>query len=87
MGLWQKKAITFLLKNGPYTSQDRWEEEGGFSPFTMATEIAALLAGAELAEISNEKDFAIYCRETADSWNDTIEYRTYVTGTPPGPKT
>lgn len=77
-----KKAITFLLKNGPYTSQDRWEEEGGFSPFTMATEIAALLAGAELAEISDEKDFAIYCRETADSWNDTIEYRTYVTGTP-----
>ncbi|WKX78681.1 glycoside hydrolase family 15 protein [Zobellia laminariae] len=77
-----KKAITFLLKNGPYTSQDRWEEEDGFSPFTMATEIAALLAGAELAEINDEKDFAIYCRETADSWNDTIEYRTYVTGTP-----
>lgn len=77
-----KKAITFLLVNGPFTDQDRWEEESGFSPFTMATEIAALLAGAELAEINGDKDFAIYCRDTADSWNDTIEYRTYVTGTP-----
>ncbi|WP_051160293.1 glycoside hydrolase family 15 protein [Cyclobacterium qasimii] len=77
-----KKAITFLLVNGPYTEQDRWEEESGFSPFTMATEIAALLAGAELAKINGEEDLATYCRETADSWNDTIEYRTYVTGTP-----
>ena len=77
-----KKAIVFLLLNGPYTEQDRWEEENGFSPFTMATEIAALLAGAELAEINGEQYFATYCRETADSWNETIEYRTYVTGTP-----
>ncbi|SIS53651.1 glucoamylase [Zobellia uliginosa] len=77
-----KKALTFLLINGPYTDQDRWEEESGFSPFTMATEIAALLAGAELAEINGEETLAAYCRETADTWNDTIEYRTYVTGTP-----
>ena len=77
-----KKAIVFLLVNGPYTDQDRWEEESGFSPFTMATEIAALLAGAELADLNDEKDFANYCRETADCWNDTIEHRTYVTGTP-----
>ncbi len=77
-----KKAITFLLINGPYTDQDRWEEESGFSPFTMATEIAALLAGAELAKINGEDDLAAYCRETADSWNDTIEDRTYVTDTP-----
>jgi len=77
-----KKAIVFLLVNGPYTDQDRWEEESGFSPFTMATEIAALLAGAELADLNDENDFANYCRETADSWNDTLEHRTYVTDTP-----
>ncbi|MEP2240196.1 MAG: glycoside hydrolase family 15 protein [Maribacter sp.] len=77
-----KKAIVFLLVNGPYTDQDRWEEESGFSPFTMATEIAALLAGAELADLNDENDFANYCRETADSWNDTLEHRTYVTNTP-----
>ncbi|WP_282049797.1 glycoside hydrolase family 15 protein [Maribacter aquivivus] len=69
------------MVNGPYTDQDRWEEESGFSPFTMATVIAALLAGAELADLNDEKDFANYFRETADCWNDTIDHRTYVTDT------
>src|SRR5699024_10366986 len=77
-----KKAISFLVRNGPYTPQDRWEEQQGYTPFTMATEIAGLLAGAELAEINNEKDLAKYCRETADSWNDQVETKTYVTDTP-----
>ncbi len=76
-----KKAISFLIKNGPYTKQDRWEEEKGYSPFTIAVSIAGLLAGADLAEVNNEKKLAIYCRETADFWNDSIETWTYVTGT------
>ncbi len=77
-----KKAIIYLIKNGPYTSEDRWEEENGYSPFTIATEIAALLSGADLAELNEEKELAKYCREIADWWNDRIENRTYVTGTP-----
>jgi len=76
-----KKAISFLIKNGPYTKQDRWEEEKGYSPFTIAVSIAALLAGADLAEINNEKELATFCRETADCWNSDIERWTYVTGT------
>lgn len=76
-----KKAIAYLIKNGPYTNEDRWEEEHGYSPFTTATEIAALLSGADLAEANNENELAKYCRETADTWNDEIESRTYVTGT------
>ncbi len=76
-----KKAVVFLLKHGPYSEQDRWEEESGLSPFTLATEIAGLLAGADLAEENGERQLARYCRETADSWNDAIETQTYVTGT------
>ncbi|HLR24237.1 MAG TPA: glycoside hydrolase family 15 protein, partial [Fodinibius sp.] len=76
-----RKAIAFLVRNGPYTPQDRWEEEQGYTPFTMATEIAGLLAGAELAEINNEKDLATYCREVADCWNEAIERKTYVRDT------
>ena len=37
-----KKAIKFLIVNGPYTQQDRWEEEKGFTPFTLATEVAGI---------------------------------------------
>ena len=76
-----KKAISFLIQHGPYTQQDRWEEEKGYSTFTIAVSIAALLAGAELAETNNEKEVATYCRETADCWNSDIEKWTYVTST------
>ena len=77
-----KKAISFLIQHGPYTEQDRWEEEKGYSIFTIAVSIAALLAGAELAEINKEKELSAYCRETADYWNSQVETWTYVTGTP-----
>ncbi len=76
-----KKAIAFLINHGPYTQQDRWEEEKGFSAFTLATEIAGLLAGGDIAERNDEHDLAKFCRETADYWNDNIEKWTYVTGT------
>ena len=76
-----KKAIRFLIINGPYTKQDRWEEEKGFTPFTIAAEIAGLLAGADLADQNNEKELAAYCRDTADYWNAQIESWTYVTDT------
>jgi glucoamylase len=76
-----KKAVSYIIKYGPSTGQDRWEEESGISVFTLATEIAALLAAADFAEKNNEPGIAAYCRETADYWNDNIERWTYVTGT------
>jgi glucoamylase len=77
-----KKALHYLLLNGPYTNQDRWEEQKGFTPFTLAAVIAGLLAGAEIAELNSDPRLAEYCRQMADSWNDRIEHWTYVTGTP-----
>lgn len=76
-----KKAVSYIIKHGPATSQDRWEEESGISIFTLATEISALLAAADFAEKNNEPEVAAYCRETADYWNDNIERWTYVTNT------
>jgi glucoamylase len=86
---WQivKKGIAYIVKHGPATSQDRWEEEKGISVFTLATEIAALLAAADFAEKNNEPGVAAYCRETADYWNANIERWTYVSGTPLAKKT
>jgi glucoamylase len=73
-----KKAISFLIINGPATQQDRWEQQPGLSPYTLATEVAGLLAAAHLAEINNEQEIAGYCRDTADYWNGNIEQWTYV---------
>ncbi|MBI1763857.1 MAG: glucan 1,4-alpha-glucosidase [Acidobacteria bacterium] len=76
-----RRAAAYLVANGPATPQDRWEEDGGFSPFTLAVEIAALLAAADFFEQAAEKDAAEYLRQTADIWNDHLEQWTYVTDT------
>jgi glucoamylase len=76
-----RKAAIFLARNGPVSPQDRWEEEPGYAPFTIATEVAALLVAAELADAASETVAAEYLRETADAWNASIERWLYVTGT------
>lgn len=80
---WQmvRKAAGYLVRNGPVTSQDRWEEDAGYSPFTLAVEIAALLAAADIAEEETESATAQLLRETADAWNANIERWTFVTDT------
>jgi glucoamylase len=77
-----RAAAGFLVRNGPVTPQDRWEESGGYTPFTLAAEIAALLVAAEWAERSGEPALAPYLRATADSWNAQIEHWLYVSDTP-----
>lgn len=76
-----RKAATFIIRSGPVTGQDRWENTPGLSPYTLATEIAALLIAAKLADRFGEKRLGAYFRETADLWNDAIEPWTYVTDT------
>lgn len=68
-----QRAAGFIVRNGPVTQQDRWEEDAGYSPFTLAVEIAGLLAAADLADTVGEKEIAAYLRETADNWNENIE--------------
>jgi glucoamylase len=74
-----KQAAAYLVQNGPVTQQDRWEEDAGYSPFTLAVEIAGLLAAADLADVVGQKETGQYLRETADSWNENIERWTYAT--------
>jgi glucoamylase len=76
-----RRAAAYLLRSGPVTPQDRWEEEGGYAPFTLAAEIAALLAAADFADLAAEGQVATYFRDVADVWNDGIERWCYVTGT------
>lgn len=74
-------AASFIVRNGPVTPQDRWEEDGGYSPFTLAVEISALLAAANAMEIAGFDAAARYLRETADFWNEQIETWTYARDT------
>jgi glucoamylase len=76
-----RRAASYIITRGPVTQQDRWEEEPGFAPFTVAVEIAALLVAADLVDRGGDPAGAEYLRETADAWNDSIEESLYVRGT------
>lgn len=76
-----EKAAAFLVLNGPVTEQDRWEELGGYSPYTLAVEIAALLAAADFLDLKGKKFEAEFLRQTADWWNASLENWLYVTNT------
>lgn len=76
-----RQAAGYLVRNGPVSPQDRWEEDPGYSPFTVGAEIAALLAAADLADINHEASIGTYLREIADVWNTSIERWMYVSGT------
>jgi glucoamylase len=81
--LWKmvRSAAAYIVANGPVTAQDRWEEDPGYSPFTLGAEIAALLAAADMADAHKEVQIAAYLRETADAWNESVERWTYVSDT------
>ncbi len=75
-----RRAASFIVRNGPVTMQDRWEEDSGYSPFTLAAEISALLAAADIAELTGHSQQAQELRDTADAWNANIERWVYATG-------
>jgi len=56
------RAAGFLIRQGPVTAQDRWEENSGYSPSTLAMVIASLVCAAESAQQAGDpetKDFIL----------------------------
>lgn len=72
-----RAAVGFLARSGPASSQDRWEENPGVGPFTLATAIAALVAAGPWLE-PEERSYAL---ELADDWNERLESWCYVENT------
>ncbi|MFA6915747.1 MAG: glycoside hydrolase family 15 protein [Parachlamydiales bacterium] len=77
-----RRAALFIIKNGPVTQEDRWEEVAGYTPFTIACEISALLCAADFLSDAGDFASAEYLRDTADWWNESIERWLYVRDTP-----
>jgi glucoamylase len=72
-----RRALDFIIHEGPATGQDRWEEDAGINTFTLAVAIAALVEGAEFVQ-GRERDCALML---ADYWNARLEDWTWVEGT------
>lgn len=75
------KAASYIVKNGPITGQDRWEEIAGYTPATIAVTIAAVLAAADIFEQNGKNEEAEYLREVADWWHDSMDRWLYVKDT------
>ncbi len=73
---WQqhvKPAADFIVRRGPRTDQDRWEEKSGYFPATVAAQIAGLVCAAEIAQTNGDPASAKRYRNTADDWARKLE--------------
>ncbi|MFN8472697.1 MAG: glycoside hydrolase family 15 protein [Anaerolineae bacterium] len=79
-----KPAADYIYSHGPKTDQERWEENKGYSPSTIAMEIAALVAAADLARRAGDPGSAGRYLELADKWQAGVIGWTYTTNGPLG---
>jgi glucoamylase len=69
----------FLLREGPATAQERWEEASGYSPSTLAAAIAALVCAADLLRARGLDREAAYLEDHADFIESHLERWTVTT--------
>ena len=68
--------VNFVSSEGypaPYTPQERWEEQNGYSPSSIASEIAGLVCAANIAQANGDSASAQLYLATADSWKSQLE--------------
>ena len=72
------RAARYLIQHGPATQQERWEENAGYSPSTLAANIAALICAVQfLRERSDEasarfiEEYADWLESNLDAWTVT----------------
>ena len=71
-------ASSFLVRYAPLTQQERWEENAGYSPSTLAAVISALICAADIcrargdvASGSHLEDYADWIEAHLDEWTTT----------------
>ena len=69
-----KKAADFIVNfpDAPFTPQERWENQSGYSPGTIAAEIAGLVCAAAILADSDPAAAQRYL-EVADAWQAQVE--------------
>ena len=81
-----KPAANFVASHGPSFGPERWEEQSGYSPSTIAAEIAGLVAGADLARANGDMASANVWLGVADEWQRSIKGWTVTTNGPFAPR-
>jgi len=81
-----KNAADYIVANGPSTPQESWENQSGWSPATIAAEIAGLVCAAQIARANGDAASAAHYEATADNWQQKVESWTATTNGPYSPK-
>jgi glucoamylase len=86
-----KRAADFIIgwhddqgHTAPYTPQERWENQAGYSPATISAEIAALVCAADIARKNGDNASATKYLQTADAWQQKVNDWTLTTNGPYG---
>jgi glucoamylase len=77
-----KPAADFVIAHGPSYGNERWEEQGGYSPSTISAEIAGLVAAAEIADRNGDATGAQLYRGVADAFQRNLKAWTLTTNGP-----
>ena len=67
------RAAAFLMRHGPSTPQERWEEAGGYSPSSLAAQIAGLVCAADFAHAEGDDTLAHLALDYADFLESHLE--------------
>ena len=81
-----RPAADFLVANGPSDGVERWEEQTGYSPSTIAAEIAGLTAASAIAASHGDTARANLYQATADDFQRNIKSWTVTTAGLDGPR-
>jgi glucoamylase len=68
-----KPAADYIVANGPSTPQERWENQSGWSPATIAAEVAGLVAAGQMARENGDTASADRYDSTADDWQKNVD--------------
>jgi glucan 1,4-alpha-glucosidase len=68
-----RRSADYVSHNGPETAQERWEEEAGYSPSSIAAEIAGLACAGKLALDEDQPGDALAWLALADDWTRRVE--------------
>lgn len=68
-----RPAANVIARRGPRSQQERWENQSGFSPATIAAEVAGLVCAAELARRVGDTESAARWEAAADRFEAGVE--------------
>ena len=77
-----RRAADFVVSRGPAFGPERWEEQSGWSPSTIAAEIAGLSAAGAIADLNGDTARARVYRATADHYQRNVKTWTVTSNGP-----